>query len=166
MVLASFIVWNILNLIVMNLRINDKHLVRNDMLDMRNRIVSFVHGLLIMLMSGYNTYFAHSQCGEGNNTYEELIMAIGCGYFLYDLTAMAFLGLLDSQMLIHHCICITGLGFGLFTGNAADILVGCTFITEISNPAMHIRVVLKHMGLRYTKAYETSELTYMRKVNL
>lgn len=161
--LISFVGWNILNLIIMNLNLPDKHLPREEMLDMRNRIVSFFHGFAIMLLAGYNTYFVHSQCGEKNTAFEETLMGISNGYFAYDLVAMAYLGICDRAMFIHHMICITGLSSGLFTGHAADILVGALFLTEISNPCMHVRVVLKHLGLRYTKAYETLELSYIRK---
>lgn len=163
MFLISFVVWNVINIIVMNLKLKDSHLPRAEWLDLRNRIVSVLHGVIVLFMSGYNTYFAHSQCGEGNTYFEEIIMAFTGGYFAYDLVAMAYLGLLDKSMFIHHNICITGMCFGLFTGHSADILVSATFVSEISNPAMHVRVVLKILGLRYTKAYETSELTYMCK---
>ncbi len=95
MTLTSFVIWNAINLVVMNIKMNDSHLPRNEMLDMRNRMVSFVHGLLLMFISGYNTYFAHSQCGERNTYFEQVIMSISNGYFLYDLVAMGFLGLLD-----------------------------------------------------------------------
>ena len=152
-----------INLVVMSLNLPDKHLNREDKLDMRNRIVSFIHGFTIMFLSGYNTYFVHSQCGEVNTKFEEFLMNFSLGYFAYDLLAMAYLGILDSSMFIHHNLCMIGLIFGLFTGASADNLVSALFITEISNPAMHVRVVLRHLGLRYTKAYETSELTYMRK---
>ena len=76
---------------------------------------------------------------------------------------MAYLGILDRSMTIHHLICMGGLSGGLVTGYSADILIGAIFLTEISNPAMHIRVILRLLGLRYTKAYETSEITYMGK---
>lgn len=133
------------------------------MLDLRNRIVSLIHGSSIMLLAGYNTYFIHSQCGEDNTKFEEFLLNFSGGYFSYDLIAMAYLGICDRSMLIHHLICITGIVFGLFSSSAGNILVGALFLTEISNPAMHVRVVLKHLGLRYTKAYETAELVYMRK---
>jgi TLC domain len=161
--LISFVAWNILNIIVFQLKLPDDKLPRADYLDLRNRITSFVHGLLVLFLSGYNTYFAHSQCGESNTRLEEYIMAFSNGYFAYDLVAMAYLGICDRSMLIHHIICISGLTSGLLTTNAADILVGALFLTEISNPAMHFRVILKHLGMRYTKAYETAELTYMCK---
>ncbi len=56
----SFVGWNIMNLIVMNLNLPDKHMKREDKLDMRNRITSFVHGTISMFLAGYNTYFVHS----------------------------------------------------------------------------------------------------------
>ena len=147
----------------MNLRLPDKHLPREEMLDMRNRMVSLVHGASMMFLAGYNTYFVHSQCGEVNTRFEQILLNVSNGYFTYDLLVMAYFGILDKSMLIHHTICIIGLNFGLFSGHAADNLIGALFLTEISNPAMHIRVVLKHMGLRYTKAYESAELAYMCK---
>lgn len=108
-----FIIWNVINLIVMYARIPDSHMKREDMLDMRNRIVSIIHGTLCMFLSGYNTYFVHSQCGEGNTHFEDLIMQFSCSYFLYDLVAMAFLGILDTSMFIHHNICVFGMLAGL-----------------------------------------------------
>lgn len=78
---------------------------------------------------------------------------------------MAYLGILDRSMTIHHLICMGGLTGGLLTGFSADILVGTIFLTEISNPAMHVRVILRLLGLRYTQAYETSEITYMGKLS-
>ena len=88
-------------------------------------------------------------------------MTISNGYFVYDLLAMWYLRILDGSMIIHHGIVIVSLTVGCATGNAGDILCGAIFLTEISNPAMHSRMVLKHLGLRYTKAYELSEITYM-----
>jgi hypothetical protein len=66
-------------------------------------------------------------------------------------------------MLIHHNVVSIGMAMGLVTGYSADILVGALFLTEISNPAMHVRMVLKHLGLRYSKSYELAELTYICK---
>lgn len=159
--LISFIGWNLLNLIVLSLPIPDKHLPRAEMLDLRNRMVSFVHGSIILFLSGYNTYFVYSQCGEPNTHFEEILLNFSLGYFLYDLLAMWVLGILDRSMLIHHTICISGLIFAVFTNYGGESIVSALFVTEISNPAMHVRVILKHLGLRYTKAYEVTEYSYM-----
>lgn len=159
----SFIGWNILNMIVMNLSLPDKHLKREDMLDMRNRIVSFFHGTISMILSGYNTYFVHSQCGEHNSKFEEQLLMFSVGYFTYDMVAMAYFRILDKSMFIHHNICIIGMLMGLVNGYSGDVLIAALFVSEVSNPAMHVRMVLKHLGLRYSKSYETAELIYMSK---
>lgn len=162
----SFLIWNTMNLIVMNLNLPDKHMKREDMLDMRNRLTSLVHGTTSLFMAGYSTYFIRSQCGEHNNKFEEFLLIFSAGYFAYDLLVMAYFRILDMTMTIHHSICITGMTIALITGNSGDVLIACLMHTEISNPAMHIRMVLKHLGKRYTKAYETSEVTYMSKYHL
>jgi len=33
-------------------------------------------------------------------------------------------------------------------------------VAEVSNPAMHMRTMLKHIGLRYSKSYEIAEFCY------
>lgn len=162
--LISFTLWNIFNIIVMNLKLNDGHLKRLDWLDFRNRIVSITHGLFILFLSAYNTFFVHSGCGEKNTRFEAIIMNFTNGYFAYDFVAMAYLGILDKSMTIHHLICIGGLSAGLWTGLSADVLVSALFLTEISNPSMHMRNMLRLLGFRYTKAYETSEWSYMGKI--
>jgi hypothetical protein len=60
MLLISFVVWNAIKIIVMNLKLKDTHLPRAEWLDLRNRIVSVIHGVIVLFLSGYNTYFAHS----------------------------------------------------------------------------------------------------------
>lgn len=86
---------------------------------------------------------------------------IAVGYFLYDFAAMAYYGLLDKTMTIHHWICIVGMSLPLTYDMSANYIVMGMFIAESSNPFMHVRCILKHYGMRYTKAYETMEITFM-----
>jgi hypothetical protein len=37
-----------------------------DDLDVRNRTISFFHGLILMIFSGYEFYFAPGSCGDPN----------------------------------------------------------------------------------------------------
>lgn len=158
---ASFIFWNILNFIVMSLNLPDKHLKREDYLDLRNRIVSFFHGTMSLFLSGYHYYFLLGECGQANSDFEKLIILNSAGYFTYDFVAMAYFGLLDKGMFVHHFMCILGMLICLYENISANYLVAGLFISEISNPIMHARMVLKHLGLRYTKAYEVSEFSYI-----
>lgn len=83
------------------------------------------------------------------------------GYFLYDTLAMAYYGLLDRAMCFHHSIVCLGIYLSLcFGASGSEILAGI-FISEVSNPVMHFRLIIRSIGLRHTKAYEYSELLYI-----
>ena len=90
-----------------------------------------------------------------------MLIYTAVGYFLYDMTALMYYGLVDATMVIHHSICIIGMSLPLTYGMSANYIVMGMFIAESSNPFMHVRVILKHYGLRYTKAYECMEITFM-----
>ena len=76
---------------------------------------------------------------------------------------MAYFRLLDAGMTIHHTICVIGMSICLVQNVSANYVVAGLFVSEVSNPAMHFRMVIKHLGLRYSKAYEVSELSYISK---
>eukprot|EP00347_Sterkiella_histriomuscorum_P003722 403363195 len=161
LLVLSFVIWNIVNLVVMYAKIPDSHLPRNEMLDLRNRIVSCLHGTVSMFLAAYNTYFLHSECGQKNTKFEEHIMIISCGYFFYDFMVMIYFNLMDRSMFVHHFICMIGMAYCVISDFSAHVLIAALFVSEISNPAMHVRVVLKHLNKRYTKAYESCELMYI-----
>ena len=101
------------------------------------------------------------QCGDPNTDNEKRLIYITVGYFIYDYLALLFYGLVDSAMVIHHSFCIFGMTLPLTYGKSANFVVMGMFIGESSNPFMHIRAILKHYGLRYTKAYESMDIIFM-----
>ena len=74
---------------------------------------------------------------------------------------MAYYGLLDTTMILHHTMTATGMSLALITGTSASLVVNGMFIAEVSNPPMHIRVMLRHLGLRYSKFYEICEIWFI-----
>ena len=76
---------------------------------MRNRMVSFVHGVLILLMSAYHSLFTFTECGDATSPIEYFVLVLSGGYFTYDFFAMAWFKLLDKDMAVHHLLCITGM---------------------------------------------------------
>jgi len=129
--------------------------------DIQNRITSAVHGTVLMVFAGYQFYFAPGQCGDANTQYEKNLLCLSVGYFVYDFILMAYHGLLDMTMILHHTITATGMSLALIQGVSGNLVVGGMFIAEVSNPPMHIRVILKHLGLRHTKAYESCEISFI-----
>ena len=82
------------------------------------------------------------------------------GYFTYDFFSMAYFGLLDLDMTVHHMLCVSGLIYTIFEGQGTNYIVMGLFVAEVSNPAMHMRIMLKHIGLRYSQSYEIAEFCY------
>ena len=74
---------------------------------------------------------------------------------------MAWYGLLDTTMVVHHTVVAMGMSLALLQGTDANLVVGGMMIAEVSNPPMHIRVMLRHLGLRYSKAYEICEIWFL-----
>lgn len=134
---------------------------RSASLDVKNRIISIIHGLVLVVFSAREFYFHPGSCGDPNTTYEKRLIYTAVGYFLYDFSAMAYYGLLDAAMSFHHWSCIIGMTLPLTAGVSANYVVHGMFVAEASNPFMHVRIILRHYGLRYTRAYETMEILFM-----
>ena len=86
---------------------------------------------------------------------------VSVGYFVYDSACMTYYGLLDTAMIVHHTMAIIIMYVSLVTNTSAYLVVSGMFIGEVSNPPMHFRVVLKHLGLRYSKCYDICEIWFI-----
>ncbi|CAE7456535.1 tlcd5 [Symbiodinium microadriaticum] len=133
----------------------------NDELDVRNRFISLIHGIVALSLSGYEYFFLSASCSDANTFYESHLLLISTAYFTYDFLAMAYYGLLDWSMTLHHCVVVLGMGFNVYDGYSAHLLLGGMFVAEISNPPMHVRCMLKQLGLRYTRAYELADMIFL-----
>ena len=123
-------------------------------------MVSFLHGTLQLFLSLHQMITVDQYCIRPVSHEEYIILVISCGYFSYDFLAMAWFGLLDFDMTVHHLLCISGMAITLVLGEGANYIVMGLFIAEVSNPAMHSRVMLKFLGLRYSRSYEVIEILY------
>ena len=164
-IFTSFVIWTSMYLVIAVSPLPFEHLAKNlkreHDLDVRNRIVSFVHGIVLIVFSSYEFYFAPGSCGDQNTLFEKRLLYTAVGYFLYDFLAMAYYGLLDMTMSIHHWVCIIGMSLPLVYDKSGNYVVMGMFVSEASNPFMHVRVMLRHYGLRYTKSYELMEILFL-----
>lgn len=162
---TSFLFWSTLYIIVEQLPLpflpKGAVVSRSSELDVKNRIVSIIHGLVLVVFSAQEFYLHPGSCGDPNTTFEKRLIYTAVGYFLYDFSAMAYYGLLDAAMSFHHWTCIVGMSLPLTAGVGANYVVQGMFVAEASNPFMHVRIILRHYGLRYTRAYETMEILFM-----
>ena len=129
-------------------------------IDMRNRLMCFVHGLSILCLSAYHTLFNFTECGDPTSPFEHFVLTYSTGFFIFDTLAMAYYGLLDREMFVHHLVCAANLSTNLIQGVGANYSVLALFVAEISNPSMNSKNILRAIGKRYTKAYEAAEYSY------
>lgn len=113
------------------------------------------------MFGAYEFYFNPGQCGDINSNYENNLIYVAVGYFMYDFCCMAYYGLLDWAMFFHHILTAVGMSCALVSGNSATLIVFGMFVAELSNPAMHLRTILRHLGLRYSKIYEAFEIGFI-----
>jgi hypothetical protein len=63
-------------------------------------------------------------------------------------------------MFVHHMLSISLILSLIYTDLGCGLAVVAMFATEVSNPPMHARVMLRIVGKRYTQAYEIAEYLY------
>jgi hypothetical protein len=157
---GAFAAWTILFLFVnFNLELPSK-LGKRKINDIKNRTVSIVHGLFALFVSGYHIYRDNPQYAEPASNIQHIIMLTSCAYFMYDFIACAYYGLIDTGLILHHGMCLLGIGSCELTNNATTALIGL-FLAEVSNFPMHFRCILRTFKMRYTKLYEFSEIMYI-----
>ena len=88
-------------------------------------------------------------------------MVFSMSYFIYDTLAMWYDGLLDGAMAIHHPLCVFGMYLPLYENTQGNFSMLAVYMTEISNPSMTTRHLLRLSGRRYTFAYEVAEISFL-----
>jgi hypothetical protein len=73
-------------------------------------------------------------CGSQTNQSQYNALMISNGYFTYDFLSMAYFGLLDLDMTIHHLTTMAAFTSTLFYGIGSNFWLYGLIIGEISNP--------------------------------
>jgi hypothetical protein len=129
--------------------------------DIKNRVVSVVHGLITFTLATYYILFSSDGFCAKNNERERSIIRISVSYFIYDFIACLYYGIYDQNLVIHHTSAITGFLIAMFSENGAKISILGLMIAESSNFPMHARIILRMKGLRYTRLFTFFETAYL-----
>jgi hypothetical protein len=128
--------------------------------DLKNRVVSIIHGLFALAVSGYHLYRDNPQYAAQATQIQHIIMLTSCAYFTYDFFACVFYGLADMSLVIHHGMSLLGIISCEMMNNATTGLIGL-FLAEVSNFPMHFRAILRQLQMKYTKLYELADCLYI-----
>uniref|UniRef100_A0A453ENS1 TLC domain-containing protein n=2 Tax=Aegilops tauschii subsp. strangulata TaxID=200361 RepID=A0A453ENS1_AEGTS len=77
-------------------------------------------------------------------------LAVTLSYMIYDGACCHLSGDARLDNALHHLISIVGLAAGLAYQRCGTELVACLLVTEISSPLLHLREMLKELGVKDT----------------
>ncbi len=90
-----------------------------------------------------------------------MVFCLGVSYAVVDTVACWAYGLDHVGLYVHHGMMVLGEMAILQAGTGAYLGIFGYFAGEITNPQMHLRAIVKALGLRYTLLYEALELAYL-----
>ncbi|XP_014241106.1 transmembrane protein 136-like [Cimex lectularius] len=131
--------------------------------EMAEHIVSLIHSLLIIVMTGEclrkeRPYFDYKQ---KTNMYEELCLFVSLGYFLYDTCNWEFRGDVSRIILSHHICTLFGMLQALSDKTSGAACLMCLLILEGGNPLLHNRRLIMIAGhIRSGLIYQVIECSF------
>jgi hypothetical protein len=128
--------------------------------DIKNRFVSILHGLLLLVVAAYSIFHDQPSFTDKNSEVQLFLILVSMGYFVYDYVACYYYGIADRALLIHHALAVFGYLAAIHYDNSTIVMCGM-FYGETSNAFMHFRVILREFGKRYTKLHEILDVLYM-----
>lgn len=91
-------------------------------------------------------------------------MLISASYFAYDFLGCVYYDLADTSLVCHHALAMSGYGISIISKFGAPSSIWGLMCAEVSNFPMHMRCIVRSLGMRYTKLYEVFEWTYFGKI--
>ncbi|XP_019613533.1 PREDICTED: transmembrane protein 136-like [Branchiostoma belcheri] len=129
------------------------------------RLVTAAHGVLITCLSYKNGFIDNrwpfTDPGLPNSQYEEQIIVLCLGYFLFDFSWCVYHGTEGMVMLTHHCASIFGLAAALILGVSGTDVIGVIFGAELTNPFLQLRWFFKETGRYRTLPAEINDLLFI-----
>ncbi|KAI4967067.1 hypothetical protein ZWY2020_031076 [Hordeum vulgare] len=86
-------------------------------------------------------------------------LAVTLSYMIYDAVCSHLNGDVRLDNTVHHLVSIVGIGAGLAYQRCGTEMMACMFITEISSPLLHLREMLKELGIKDTDSTSSSMYT-------
>ncbi|KAL0047282.1 hypothetical protein WJX82_011596 [Trebouxia sp. C0006] len=119
-------------------------ILRRRSLGFNNRLVSFLHALVALVLCPAALNWQHPLSGFGQTTtnYQRSVMNLSLGYFTYDMLCCLYIDL-DFANVVHHLCTMLGLAVGVCNGVSGAELTFCLLLMEVSNPFLHGRFLMK-----------------------
>ncbi|XP_059405088.1 TLC domain-containing protein 5-like [Carassius carassius] len=129
------------------------------------RLVTLIHGILIVCVTAYISFIAEpwpfTHPGTENTYLQILALVLSLGYFLFDMAWCVYFHTEGPVMLAHHTMSILGLVLALGLGESGIETCAVLFGSEITNPLLQARWFLKRMGRYDSLAGDVVDLLFI-----
>jgi len=95
-------------------KIRIKSLAKKKGDDVKNRIISILHGIAVLVFTLIHIKNDDPQFGAKNTNFQHFIILSSCAYFIYDMLACLYYGLVDLGLVLHHGMVMVGYSSALF----------------------------------------------------
>ncbi|CAG9331818.1 unnamed protein product [Blepharisma stoltei] len=160
-VLVSMLFYCGVNIVLHYVVIPPAKLSEREKKDYFGEHISLIHSVFAATLA-FTVYYKEGGINYDTPITMAHIFVIGhsMGYFTYDAIYAELFGLHDWAMRFHHIFVILG-GFPVyFSSNGGSLGITCCFLTEISNPAMQLRLILKSQGKTDTLLFKVSQFLF------
>ncbi|XP_038635734.1 TLC domain-containing protein 5 isoform X1 [Scyliorhinus canicula] len=129
------------------------------------RLVSLIHGILIVLLSAYVGFidgpwpFTHA--GSPNTELQIQVLCLSLGYFIFDMCWCIYFQTEGLLMLSHHSLSILGIVMPLVLEHSAVEVNAVIFGSEVTNPFLQIRWFLRESGCYHTVLGDVVDLLFV-----
>lgn len=136
-------------------------ILRRRSLGFNNRLVSFLHALVALVICPAALNWQHPLSGFGQTTtdYQRSVMNLSLGYFTYDMLCCLYIDL-DFANVVHHLCTMLGLAVGVCNGVSGAELTFCLLLMEVSNPFLHGRFLMKELGWKQSSLSTINDIAF------
>jgi hypothetical protein len=156
-ILCSCVFWALL--FTLGSLIVEQPIPRRSLWDLRNRLVSAVHGLFCIWFST-SELLNGLKLGAENSEFQEIVLCWTLGYFLYDLICMIIFGIYDTGIILHHALVITADLSCILSGKGGTEAMMGYFVSEFTNPLLHLKEMLKLLNQKDTQFFFVAEISF------
>lgn len=111
---------------------------------------SWIHAISCIVLGGYSIYTTGTRATDKTTDLEYVVMMNSMGYFAFDCVVEIYLGIIDTEVFIHHLCGIIPMLAAVFLDNGGSSIVAFTFWSELSNPFYLSRDYYKQIGMEET----------------
>ncbi len=128
--------------------------------DTIERILTIGYNIFALSVGYYDYFFNDSKCGYYNSEFQQFILCLSFGFFLFDYLYSYVYGILDFNRIVHHSVVIIAEYELLILRTGGYLMLRWGIFLELNGLPMQMRMILNNLGKKDTKLFLLFESGY------